>query len=184
MILCHCILERVKRIGKEEGEMFTSPTYGKLNIQDIPEKIRIFFEKHEHYDAPVQIIVGTDSQNFDQTKVVSVIAVICEGHGGIFFYEVTRKPIIKDVRTKLHEETNDSLQVAEQLVGIMESEKRYEEMYLNCPISIHIDAGNSTKGKTRELIPELVGWIKSCGYSCQVKPDSFVASTIADRISK
>ena len=116
--------------------MFTSPTYGKLNIQDIPEKIRIFFEKHEHYDAPVKIIVGTDSQNFDQTKVVSVIAVICEGHGGIFFYEVTRKPIIKDVRTKLHEETNDSLQVAEQLVGIMESEKRYEEMYLNCPISI------------------------------------------------
>ena len=93
--------------------MFTSPTYGKLNIQDIPEKIRIFFEKHEHYDAPVKIIVGTDSQNFDQTKVVSVIAVICEGHGGIFFYEVTRKPIIKDVRTKLHEETNDSLQVAE-----------------------------------------------------------------------
>ena len=184
MILCHCILERVKRIGKEEGEMFTSPIYGKLNIQDIPEKIRIFFEKHEHYDAPVKIIVGTDSQNFDQTKVVSVIAVICEGHGGIFFYEVTRKPIIKDVRTKLHEETNDSLQVAEQLVGIMESEKRYEEMYLNCPISIHIDAGNSTKGKTRELIPELVGWIKSCGYSCQVKPDSFVASTIADRISK
>ena len=164
--------------------MCTSPTYGKLNIQDIPEKIWIFFEKHEHYDAPVKIIVGTDSQNFDQTKVVSVIAVICEGHGGIFFYEVTRKPIIKDVRTKLHEETNDSLQVAEQLVGIMESEKRYEEMYLNCPISIHIDAGNSTKGKTRELIPELVGWIKSCGYSCQVKPDSFVASTIADRISK
>ena len=50
--------------------MFTSPTYGKLNIQDIPEKIRIFFEKHEHYDAPVKIIVGTDSQNFDQTKVV------------------------------------------------------------------------------------------------------------------
>ena len=171
-------------MGKEEGKMFTSPTYGKLNIQEIPEKIRIFFEKHEQYDAPVQIIVGTDSQNFDQTKVVSVIAVICEGHGGIFFYEVTRKPIIKDVRTKLHEETNDSLQVAEQLVGIMESEKKYEEMYLNCPISIHIDAGNSTKGKTRELIPELVGWIKSCGYSCQVKPDSFVASTIADRISK
>ena len=59
--------------------MFTSPTYGKLNIQDIPEKIRIFFEKHEQYGAPVQIIVGTDSQNFDQTKVVSVIAVICEG---------------------------------------------------------------------------------------------------------
>ena len=164
--------------------MFTSPTYGKLNIQDIPEKIRIFFEKHEHYDAPVKIIVGTDSQNFDQTKVVSVIAVICEGHGGIFFYEVTRRALIRDVRTKLHTETNDSLKVAETLVEIMENDKKYEEMYLNCPIAIHVDAGNSRNGKTRELIPELVGWIRACGYDCSVKPDSFVASTIADRISK
>ena len=164
--------------------MFVSPTYGKLHINEIPEKISVFFENHARYESPVQIIVGTDSQNFDQTKIVSVIAAVCEGHGGIFFYEVTRKPIIRDVRAKLHEETNDSLQVAEQLVGIMESEKKYEEMYLNCPISIHIDAGNSTKGKTKELIPELVGWIKACGYDCRVKPESFVASSIADRISK
>ena len=71
-----------------------------------------------------------------------------------------------------------------RLVEIFENNKEYEEMYLNCPIAIHIDAGNSTKGKTKELIPELVGWIKACGYDCSVKPDSFVASTIADRLSK
>ena len=66
----------------------------------------------------------------------------------------------------------------------MENEKKYEEMYLNCPISIHVDAGNSPKGKTRELIPEIVGWVKACGYDVKVKPESFCASTIADRISK
>lgn len=164
--------------------MFISPTFGKLNTEDIPEKIRMFFDKHKQYDMPMQIIIGTDSQNFEHTKIVSVVAAICEGHGGIFFYEITRKPLISDVRTKLHEETNDSLQLAENLVEIMESNEKYEEMYLNCPISIHIDAGNSTKGKTRELIPELVGWIKACGYSCHVKPESYVASTIADRLSK
>ena len=59
-------------------------------------------------------------------------------------------------------------------------DKKYEEMYLNCPIAIHVDAGNSRNGKTRELIPELVGWIRACGYDCSVKPDSFVASTISD----
>nr|WP_130838469.1 ribonuclease H-like YkuK family protein [Lachnoclostridium sp. Marseille-P6806] len=47
-----------------------------------------------------------------------------------------------------------------------------------------MDAGNSTNGKTKELIPELVGWIKACGYDCQVKSESFVAGTIADRIRK
>ena len=164
--------------------MFTSGTYGKGGIDQIPVKILKFYNDHLKYESQMQIIVGTDSQNFDTTKMVSVIAVICEGHGGIFFYEVTRQPLIRDVRTKLHVETNDSLRVAETLVEIMENNKDLEEMYLNCPIAIHIDAGNSKNGKTRELIPELVGWIKACGYDCSVKPDSFVASTIADRISK
>ena len=164
--------------------MFTSPTYGKVGIDQIPVKILKFYNDHLKHESQMQIIVGTDSQNFDTTKMVSVIAVICEGHGGIFFYEVTRQPLIRDVRTKLHVETNDSLRVAETLVEIMENNKDLEEMYLNCPIAIHIDAGNSKNGKTRELIPELVGWIKACGYDCSVKPDSFVASTIADRISK
>ena len=49
---------------------------------------------------------------------------------------------------------------------------------------IHVDAGNSPDGKTRELIPDIVGWIRSCGYDCVVKPDSYTASSIADRISK
>ncbi len=171
--------------------MFKSPTYGKLHIEQIPDKILTFYLDHTKYDAPVHIIVGTDSQNFDDTKIVSVVAVICEGHGGMFFYEITRRALIRDVRTKLHTETNDSLKVAETLVEIMENDKKYEEMYLNCPIAIHVDAGNSRNGagnsrngKTRELIPELVGWIRACGYDCSVKPDSFVASTIADRISK
>ena len=145
--------------------MFKSPTYGKLHIEQIPDKILTFYLDHTKYDAPVHIIVGTDSQNFDDTKIVSVVAVICEGHGGMFFYEITRRALIRDVRTK-------------------ENDKKYEEMYLNCPIAIHVDAGNSRNGKTRELIPELVGWIRACGYDCSIKPDSFVASTIADRISK
>lgn len=155
-----------------------------MEIGQIPDRILTFYRDHRKYESPVRIIIGTDSQNFDDTKIVCVIAVVCEGHGGIFFYEITRQPLIRDVRTKLHVETNDSLQLAEELVGIMENDGKYEELYLNCPIAIHVDAGNSTNGKTKELIPELVGWIRACGYDCSVKPDSFVASTIADRISK
>ena len=57
-------------------------------------------------------------------------------------------------------------------------------MYLSCPISIHIDAGNSEIGKTKELIPELVGWVNALGYEAKIKPESFCSSTIADKISK
>ena len=164
--------------------MFTSPTHGNLDMHGVCDRILDFYESHKKYGSQTSIIVGTDSQNFDDTKIASVIAVVCDGHGGIFFYDITRRPLISDVRTKLHVETGDSLKVAEELVGVLEDDEKYEEMYVSCPLSIHIDAGNSTKGKTRELIPELVGWIKACGYDCSCKPDSFVASSIADKISR
>ena len=163
--------------------MYKSATYGDLEITQIPEKIRKYYERMKHYETPFQMTVGTDSQNFDTLKVVNVIAVICEGHGGIFFYEVTRLPRTNDVRQKLTTETNESLQATLKLTEIMEKEE-FKELRENLQISIHIDAGWSPNGKTKELIPGLVGWIKACGYDCEVKPDAFVASTIADKISK
>lgn len=161
---------------------FNSQTYGKVDIQDIPKKIQLYFDKMKHFDSIFRVIIGTDSQNFDHTKIVNVIAVTCEGHGGIFFYRVTHENLIRDVRTKLHTETNQSLDIAMKLTDIMET--KYKELYDNILFSIHIDAGKSDKGKTKELIPELVGWIKACGYDCEIKPDSYAASSIADKISK
>ena len=72
--------------------MYTSETYGSLNIEQIPEKIQDYYEKMKHYDTDFQIVVGSDSQTFDTLKLVNVIAVVCEGHGGIFFHEITRLP--------------------------------------------------------------------------------------------
>ena len=163
--------------------MYHSSTYGDLELQSIPLKINDYFEKTKHFGIPLQVIIGSDSQTFDTLKLVNVVAVICQGHGGIFFYEVTRLPRTNDVRQKLTTETNESLQVALQLTDVLD-DPVYDELKQNMQLSIHIDAGFSNKGKTKELIPELVGWIKACGYECQCKPQSFVASTIADKLSK
>jgi hypothetical protein len=163
--------------------IFKSQTYGSLDITEIPDKIQKFYDKTKHFESDFRIIVGTDSQNFSYTKMVSVIAIVCEGHGGIFFHRITHQPIIKDVRSKLHIETNESLELASKIIELLE-DKKYEDMFMHCTFTIHVDAGHSERGKTKDLIPELVGWIKSCGYDCEVKPDSFVASSIADKISK
>lgn len=167
---------------KLECLTFKSQTYGKVALKDIPSKIQSYYERMKHYDSVFRIVIGTDSQNFNHTKMVNVIAVTCEGHGGIFFYRVTHKDLIRDVRSKLHEETNESLEIAMELTKVLESD--YPEMFMEMTFSIHIDAGKSEKGKTRELIPELVGWIKACGYDCEIKPNSYAASSIADKISK
>ncbi len=164
--------------------MYRSETYGKLNIENIPEKLLAFYEKCREYDTPVQVIVGTDSQNHSDTKIVTVVAIVCEGHGGIYFYEIGYLDKIADVRQKLFKETELSLKAADRILEIVENDNAYADIYTGATFTIHVDAGASPKGKTAELIPAIVGWIHAQGYEAAVKPDSFVSSTIADRISK
>ena len=164
--------------------MFTSETYGKVNIEQIPEKILEFYNKNKAIDGTFQIVVGTDSQNFSDTKMLTVIAAYKEGHGGIFFYEIDRINRITNVKQKLNTETSKSLEIMMQLAGELEEEVKYKEMIGNTLLSIHVDAGWSDKGKTKELIPGLIGWIRACGFEAKCKPESFAASSIADKISK
>ena len=50
----------------------TSPTYGEISMERIAELIsQLANESGEVYN----VMVGTDSQNFDKTKVVVVIAL-------------------------------------------------------------------------------------------------------------
>ena len=168
---------------KHYSENWISPSHGELTIQEIPKYIKDYYDRMKEYGTGIHITIGTDSQNFDYTKEVSVIAVICEGHGGIFFYKINARDRISDVRTKLRVETGDSLEIAEQLITIFET-KEYEDVFLNTEFSIHIDAGYSEHGKTKELIPELIGWVTAMGFEAKVKPESYVASGIADKISK
>ena len=160
------------------------PTYGEVDIKKVAEIINDYYQTNKHYNTPFHIVIGTDSQNFSDTKVVAVIAVQCEGHGGIYFYNVERIERIQDVRQKLNYETQTSLTYADELIAVLESDEKFEDIYLNSTFTIHIDAGHSSLGKTKDLIPALVGWIKSCGYDCAVKPDSYAASSVANKISK
>ena len=103
--------------------MWKSQTYGNLEINQIPEKIRDYYERNRHFGMPVHIIIGTDSQNFGYTKEVNVIAVTTEGHGGIFFYQIQNRKRITDVRRKLHTETADSLTIADELLDMLETDE-------------------------------------------------------------
>lgn len=165
--------------------MFRTGSGINIQFENVPERLLNFYEINKEYDNQMDIVIGTDSQNFPgATKVVTVIAMVCERHGGIYMYRTKKIDLIDNVKQKLQFETGDSLLLAQDLVDILESDAKYHEMYASCELSIHVDAGNSDRGKTKRLIPELIGWINSCGYHAKVKPDSFAASSIADRISK
>ena len=132
------------------------------------------------------ITVGTDSQNFDKTKMVEVVAVHNVGRGGIFFYRIEYVRRIDSLRQKIQEETQRSLAVADELLLLVEMallEKYQLDMNaLDVHFQIHCDVGYN--GSTRALIQEIVGWVQSLGYECCIKPDSYAASAVADKYSK
>lgn len=132
-----------------------------------------------------EITVGTDSQNHSRTKMVEVIAIHCVGHGGIFFYRTDFIRKIKSLKEKIFEETSRSLENAQGLLDEVELfllEKGIDIEELNVHFKIHCDIGHY--GKTSTLIKEIVSWVHSCGYEAVIKPDSYAASGIANKISK
>lgn len=159
-----------------------SITYGEV---DIAQVARIIADKVKMSGkGEYNVIIGTDSQNFSDTKIVVVVALQHIGHGGIFFYDITRVSKITSLKQKLLTETSMSLELAQSLITEFESLFDAEQFdyteHLN--FSIHVDAGEN--GPTNKVIPEITSYIKSCGFEVAVKPDSFVASSIADKYSK
>ena len=159
-----------------------SPTLGQVTIKDITS---IIAEKTASADkGEFNLMIGTDSQNFDKTKVVVVISLHHVGHGGIFFYDIRHVRRINNVGQKLLYETQLSLEHAAQLVAEFEAMKTcgefdYEQ-HLN--MAIHVDAGQN--GPSKQVIPQIIGWITSCGYKAAVKPESYAACSIANKLSK
>lgn len=159
-----------------------SQTYGRVTMDQIAE----ILIKRAQADptGEYNLVIGTDSQNFDYTKVVVVIALHHVGKGGLFFYEIKRVKRISDIRQKLYFETNLSLECAKELIDALERQSAVQHIDFKklFNFSIHVDAGEN--GPTQKLIPELVGWIRACGYKAAVKPNSYAASSIADTLSK
>lgn len=156
---------------------YNSITHGRLTEMQVFDQIKDDILSNP--DNEFILYVGTDSQTYSKTKVVSVIALVKKGKGGKYFYTVEILKRTKDLRTKIYNETIYSLEVAKRLVEYM-----YDNNLEN-DVIIHADIGNNKKtGKTHVLIQEIVGWVTAEGFKCQYKPHATVASTIADRISK
>lgn len=153
-----------------------SKTFGDVSVEQMVNHINDFIKADNGYEYKISI--GTDSQNKSLTKVVVVAAIHRVGRGGIFFYDIKYVPKITNVRQKIYYETALSLELASLL------SQSFAEQNIQQDIEIHADVGRNKKGKTYELINEIVGWIVGSGYKYQIKPYSTTASCIADRLSK
>ncbi len=161
---------------------FYSPTKGSLDAkQVVAELVSYIFEKPENF---YDIIVGCDSSSGETPDFPLVIVVLRTGEGGRFFLKKIsyknrkfynwKERILEEVmlscemalflRENFDKKIKDSL-------GTFNYEFRY----------IHADVGEN--GATKDMIKEVTGLIRGNGFEPKIKPESFAASTVADRYS-
>lgn len=168
------IKQRGLHFTERESKKMRSITYGEVSFERMCQIISNYISKDK--GQQYKISVGTDSQNFDLTKTVIVVAVWNVGNGGIFFYDIKRVRKITNIRQKIFYETSLSLEMASKLAMYLEQEGHLHD------IGIHVDAGED--GPTSKMIPEIVSWVNACGFQCKTKPYSYAASSIANKLSK
>lgn len=77
-----------------------SLTYGEIPLKRVFEIIKEYIKSQP--DEKYHITVGADSQNFNITKTVVVIAVWRVGKGGIFFCKVKNVKKINNLQQKIY----------------------------------------------------------------------------------
>ena len=162
----------------KENLKFTSPTKGVLTIPQVVSEVASFVG--EDPARLYRLVIGTDSQTRringkSEIDYVTAIVVHRQGRGGRYFWKkekVFQKPILRD---KIYTETVMSLGIAQDIVPLL----RKEISAAKYDLEIHIDVG--PLGPTRDMIKEVVGMVNGNGFTAKTKPESWGASSVADK---
>lgn len=161
---------------------FDSPSKGKLTLGQVIAEI--FGYMQEDPEKQYEIIVGCDSPSTDKPFFPIAIVVLRTGFGGRFFLKKMHydEDFLKRFvfwKNRILQEVYLSCELALLLKEVLKKENKqgfkYDFEY------IHADVGEV--GKTKEMVKEVVGLIRSNGFEPRIKPQSFAASNVADRFT-
>jgi len=157
---------------------FVSPAVGPVTIGRMIEEIAKFV--HEDPGSFYRLVIGSDSQTKvvdgkKQIDFVTAIVIHRQGKGARYFWNKDKVARVPLLREKIYTETERSLALAHDLVP----ELRKAITPAKYDLEIHIDVG--PLGQTREMIKEVVGMVNGSGYTAKTKPESWGASSVADK---
>ena len=156
-----------------------------MSLADVIASIKYFIKADP--DSRYRLAVGTDSQVKGRyTCFATGIHIHRVGQGAwCCISKRLENKRYKNLEEKIGKETSITYEVANTLnEQLMDALCDFAVKYKNfdCKLEAHIDVG--TKGETRKLIREMVGYFEGMGIDAKIKPDSFVASSYANRYSK
>ncbi|MDD2731887.1 MAG: ribonuclease H-like YkuK family protein [Candidatus Pacebacteria bacterium] len=164
---------------------FYNPTKGSLSTEEtIEEMISYMREKPERF---YDIIVGCDSSSEETPNFPVVVAILRVGEGGRFFLKKITYPVsvnkkFSNWKNRILEEVLLSCEMALFLKEIFNKKIEPLNGFLNYQFQyIHADIGEN--GRTKDMIKELTGLIRGNGFEPKIKPESYIASVVADKYS-
>jgi len=169
----------MKSKRNKNKEIFQSPTMGKMKLVKVAQEVSNYINNDSH--SKYRLIVGTDSNGNGGIKADFVTAIIVYriGKGGRYFWRKTNgEKDYNTLRERIYEEVTISLQTAQDILAQLQLLLKKGHQ-LNYDFQIHIDVGQN--GPTREMIKEVVGMVRGNGFKARIKPDSYAASSIADK---
>ena len=122
-----------------------------------------------------KIIVGTDSVRLGGDFVFANAICVLNNNNFYdrkYFYNrlEEKSESFGNLYDRLLKETSDSIDIACLI----------KENIKSVNIEIHVDVNCDSNHMSSRYRNMLVGYVTGCGFLCKVKPDSFVASGIAD----
>jgi uncharacterized protein len=157
---------------------FLSPSKGHVGLKQLINEIAEFIK--EDSQSFYSVIIGSDSQakrinGQPEIDFVTAVVVHRRGKGARYFWRKEREHRIYALQDKIRQETSMSVELA----GYLVPELRKSVSVSTYDFEIHVDVGPI--GPTREMIKEVVGWVTGMGYTVKTKPESYGASSVADK---
>lgn len=159
------------------SNIFNNPSLGELSFDKVINEVKSYLEQEP--EQSYSLVIGTDSQDKEKKGVDFVTAIVVRriGFGGRYFWKREKKDNIHTLRNKIYTETMLSLNLATEFVPKLKYALNGKTPTYD--LEIHIDVGE--RGETRDMIKEVVGMVNGNGFKAKTKPESYGASTVADK---
>lgn len=161
----------------ETEKIFQSASIpGFLSLREVLDDIASYIA--EKPTREYQVIIGSDSaaMSLRPVSIVTALTVRRVGNGGRYYYMRAAPRAFHQTRDRIYAETMNSIVLAQELRGRLR-DRLGEEIFWHD--LIHIDVGR--EGLSRNFVDEVVGMVKGYDFTAVIKPDSFAASSVADR---
>ena len=153
-----------------------------FSFEEMVEDLISFILEKPHFSY--ELVVGCDSSSGQEPLFTLAVIIRRIGQGGRFYIQKRKldKPFYS-WKERILQEAYFSCELALDLREIIEKEKRGGRLQ-GVDLSFeHIHADISLGGETRDMVKEVVGFIRGNGFEPKIKPESYGASVVADKYS-